>query len=257
MNARPGPLDAGRTHARLQRELSVQRTARSDATAAARGVAALLFDLDGTLVDSDPLHFRAWQQTFADHGRAIDEHYYKEHVSGGFNPVIVREQFPPMTPVQVESVVAAKEQHFRALAADLEAVRGLPAVLGWAHRNALKTAVVTNAPAENVRFLLSRLGLADAFTTVVLAEDVPAAKPDPAPYLAALSRLDVPAAAALAFEDSPSGIQSALAAGVPVVGISSTRDALQLHAAGALMTVVDFQDQDLWSYLASLTIAPR
>src|SRR6185295_11957488 len=115
-----------------------------------------------------------------------DERFYKDRVSGRFNPVIVHEHFPHLNACQIEALLARKEQRFLALASDLEPIPGLEALIEWASQRGLKTALVTNAPAANARALLTRLGLADAFTTVVLAEHVAAAKPDAAPYVAAL-----------------------------------------------------------------------
>ena len=109
----------------------------------------------------------------------------------------------------------------------------------------MKIALVTNAPQENVEAILRSLGLRDSFDVVVLADDVEAVKPDPAPYRAALKKLGVPAEEALAFEDSVSGISSSAAAGIPTVGIASTQDPEKLIGAGAFMTAKDFTDPDL------------
>jgi beta-phosphoglucomutase-like phosphatase (HAD superfamily) len=79
----------------------------------------------------------------------------------------------------------------------------------------------------------------------VLADDLEAVKPDPAPYRAALKKTGVPAEEALAFEDSVSGISSSVAAGIPTVGIASTQDPEKLLNAGAFMTAKDFTDPQL------------
>ena len=106
-------------------------------------------------------------------------------------------------------------------------------------------ALVTNAPKENVGAILPALKLQDYFQTVVLAAEVGAVKPDPAPYEAALERTGVSADEALAFEDSVSGIASSVAAGIPTVGISSTQDPEKLRRAGAFIVARDFTDPEL------------
>jgi beta-phosphoglucomutase-like phosphatase (HAD superfamily) len=106
-------------------------------------------------------------------------------------------------------------------------------------------ALVTNAPGENVEVILLALKLRDLFDVVVLADEVEAVKPDPAPYRAALEKTGVPADRALAFEDSVSGISSSLAAGIPTVGIASSQDPERLLRAGAFTTAEDFTDPQL------------
>jgi HAD superfamily hydrolase (TIGR01509 family) len=115
----------------------------------------------------------------------------------------------------------------------------------------MRVALVTNAPEENVEAIMLALGLRDLFDTVVLADEVEAVKPDPAPYTAALKKLGVPAEEALAFEDSVSGISSSVAAGVPTVGIASSQAPERLLAAGAFMTAEDFTDLQLRALISA------
>ena len=105
--------------------------------------------------------------------------------------------------------------------------------------------VVTNAPAENARAMTEALDLAGFFDAEVLAADLPAGKPDPVAYSTALERLGVIAEEALAFEDSPSGIASAVGAGITTVGIASTHDPEKLLKAGASHAYPDFDDAEL------------
>ena len=109
----------------------------------------------------------------------------------------------------------------------------------------MKIALVTNAPEENVETILLALELRDFFDIIVLADEVEAVKPDPAPYRAALEKVGVPAERALAFEDSVSGISSSVAAGIPTVGIASSQDPKRLLKAGAFTTADDFTDLQL------------
>ena len=115
-------------------------------------------------------------------------------------------------------------------------------------------ALVTNAPEENVEAILLALKLRDFFDTVVLADEVEAVKPDPAPYIAALEKTGVPAEEALAFEDSISGISSSVAAGIPTVGIASSQEPAKLLGAGAFMAAQDFTDPQLSPHLAKFAV---
>jgi HAD superfamily hydrolase (TIGR01509 family) len=206
-------------------------------------VEALLFDLDGTLADTDPLHLIAWAEALLPHGIEVDEEFYRTRMSGRLNPDIVAELLPHLSPREAEDLVHSKEARVPKLAEELEPLPGLVEFLR--RTSGIPRALVTNAPRDNAEVMLGVLGLEEAFDTVVLAEDVGAGKPDPAPYLAALEKLQLAASDTLAFEDSPSGIRSAVAAGIPTVGIASTHPPESLEEAGAFTTTRDFQTLDL------------
>jgi beta-phosphoglucomutase len=208
-------------------------------------VAALLFDLDGTLVHTDPVHFRAWREVLGRHGLAIDEAGYARHVSGRHNPEIVSDLLPRLDAAGRDALIDEKEARFRELARGMTPLAGSRELVRSARAAGLGTAVVTNAPRENARFMLEALGFEGAFDAVVLGDDVTAAKPDPAPYREALQRLDCAPDRALAFEDSPSGVRSARGAGIAVVGLATTQTAEALRAEGAEPVVADFDDPRL------------
>jgi len=210
---------------------------------------ALLFDLDGTLSDTDALHSPAWLNLLKRHGVEADEEFYRNRISGRSNAVIVRELLPNLTDDEVQTVIDAKEADFRDLATDLEPLPGLLDFMEEGRRRNMKVALVTNAPGTNVPIVLAALGIKRYFDEVVLADEVGAGKPDPAPYTAALQRFGLDPEEALAFEDSPSGIASATGAGIPTVGIASTQKPDLLLDAGAFVTAEDFTDPKLWALL--------
>lgn len=212
---------------------------------------ALLFDLDGTLAETDSLHLPTWVDALDPYGVDVDEEFYRERISGRSTGEIVRDLLPDLTDEEGESIGDAKEASFRERAAELEPLPGLVDFIDQGRERGMKIALVTNAPQENVEAILRSLGLRDSFDVVVLADDVEAVKPDPAPYRAALKKLGVPAEEALAFEDSVSGISSSAAAGIPTVGIASTQDPEKLIGAGAFMTAKDFTDPDLRSMIGA------
>lgn len=218
-------------------------------------LAAILFDLDGTLVNTDPIHYKAWQEILRNYSLEIDEAFYKRRISGRLNPAIVQDILPRMSLEEGQQLADEKEARFRELAPKLSSLAGLSDILAFSDEVGLKRAVVTNAPRPNVHFLLSILGLTDAFTTVVLAEDAAAGKPDPAPYQLALSQLGISPESAIAFEDSPSGIRSAVGAGIYTIGIASTHNPAHLCEVGAKMAVPDFTAKPLWEWLHSQSLA--
>ncbi|KGQ22895.2 HAD family hydrolase [Thermus filiformis] len=200
---------------------------------------ALLFDLDGTLADTDPLHLLAWQEVLRPYGLAVDPRFYRERISGRLNPEIVRDLLG-LEGKEAEELIEAKEALFRRLARDLRPTPGLPALLRFAEERGLAWGVVTNAPRENARHVLEALGLRPPL--LVLAEEVGRGKPDPLPYRVALERLGLPPEEALAFEDSPSGVRSAVGAGIPTVGLLTGHLEEDLRASGARVVVRDFCD---------------
>jgi HAD superfamily hydrolase (TIGR01509 family) len=206
---------------------------------------ALLFDLDGTIAETDSLHLPTWVDALQPHGVEVDEEFYRDRISGRNTAEIVRELLPDLTDEQGRSIGDAKEASFRERASELEPLSGLMDFVERARKRGMRIALVTNAPEENVEAILPALKLRDLFDVVVLADDVEAVKPDPAPYRAALEKTGVPAERALAFEDSVSGITSSVAAGIPTVGIASSQDPKRLLRSGSFTTAEDFTDPQL------------
>ena len=204
----------------------------------------LLFDLDGTLAETDSLHLPTWVETLLPHGIEVDEAFYRENISGRANAEIV-DDLPNLSAREGREIVEAKEAGFRERAGSLEPLPGLMEFLESAKGRGSSTGLVTNAPRENVAAVLAALGLEDFFDAVVPAGEVRAAKPDPEPYLTALEKLGAEPGEALAFEDSLSGIRSAVDAGVPTVGIASTQEPEKLREAGAFTAARDFTDPGL------------
>ncbi|MBC8123398.1 MAG: HAD family phosphatase [Gemmatimonadaceae bacterium] len=211
---------------------------------------ALLFDLDGTMVDSDPVHYQTWREVLAQQGVTLDTETYRTRFSGKLNPQLVEEWLPTLPVEKRKGFIEYKEARFRELAATLTALPGLYALLDWAKTRALKTAVVTNAPRSNLEFMLASLDLEGRFDVQVLGEELPVGKPDPLPYRLALEQLGVQPAEAVAFEDSRSGVLSAVAAQIPTVGITSSQDPATLKGWGTELAVPDFQDEQLLAWLA-------
>ena len=212
---------------------------------------ALFFDLDGTLAETDSLHLPTWVEVLEPYGVEVDEEMYRQGISGRSTPEIVRELLPDLSEEEGLSLGDAKEAAFRERAKGLEPLPGLLDFLAEAKGRGKGIALVTNAPKENAGAILLVLELQDFFDEIVLSDEVEAVKPDPAPYNEALKRFGLPPGEAVAFEDSASGIASAVGAGIPTVGIASTQEPEKLRRDGAFMVVEDFTDPRLGELLAS------
>jgi len=210
---------------------------------------ALLFDLDGTLADTDKLHLLAMQQLLHEEGRVLSEAEFDAHISGRANADLCRYLFPGRALSEHLAFAERKEARFRALSPTLQATPGLLRLLAYAEEHGLGMAVVTNAPRANAVHMLAALGLEGRFEHVLVAEELARAKPDPLPYLSGLQRLEAQAGQALAFEDSLPGVRAASGAGIFTVGVSTSQTAEALMAAGAQLVVADFEDARLWEII--------
>ena len=198
--------------------------------------------MDGTLVDSEPLHLEALRQQLILHGREVPLAAFHKEVVGRSNLEVAALLFPNEDTARHEALVLQKEQIYRDLAHGLTPAPGLIDFLDMAHARGWPTALVTNARRENADHTLTALGLRDRFDVVVVADDVARVKPDPLPYRTALAALAVAPQTALAFEDSLPGIRSATGAGIRTVGLSTGLDADTLRDAGAARIIADFRD---------------
>ncbi|NEP86073.1 MAG: HAD family phosphatase [Okeania sp. SIO2C2] len=216
---------------------------------------AILFDLDGTIVNTDPLHFQVWKEILNNYGIVIDHNSYKEKISGGTNPTILKKLLPHLSDTEVEELADYKEAKFREMATNLEPMPGLLEFIEWVKKQKLQKAVVTNAPPENAEFMLDVLQLTETFPLVILGGVMTVAKPDPAPYKLCLEKLEISPEEAIVFEDSRSGIKSAVGAGIYIVGVASTHEPESLLEVGASIVINDFSDEKLQQLLDSWNIS--
>ena len=212
-------------------------------------LSAILFDLDGTVANTDPIHFTVWQEIFAEYGIKCDRDFYQTHVSGNTNERLIANILPQLSPEDSKKLAIDKEAQYRAKATTLQPTPGLDRVIQLTERVSLKRAVVTNAPKENAYHLLEALNLKETFPIVILASDAPPGKPDPAPYQLGLEKVATAPENAIAFEDSPTGIKSAVAAGIYTIGIASTHNPEHLQEFGANMVINDFNSPQLWQLI--------
>mgnify|MGYP002622221956 CR=1 FL=1 len=211
---------------------------------------ALLFDMDGTLVDSDPLHIAVFVEFLGARGVTITEADYMDRIHGRQNVEIFRHFLPDADPDEMD---LAKEAAYREkVGTSMEPMPGARDLIRRARSHGLKTGAVTNGPRANLEAVLKATGLTDAFDHTGTANDVTHGKPHPELYLAALDALSLAPDETLVFEDSPSGIASARAAGIDVIAIASSLSAKALVDLGALFAISDFTDPALKRHLTAL-----
>ncbi|OKO82906.1 haloacid dehalogenase [Bradyrhizobium sp. NAS80.1] len=213
---------------------------------------ALLFDIDGTLANTDPLHLKAFNQVLGPRGHVFDHARFSKELQGFSNASIGERFLADEALERRAAILGEKEEIFRTLVAgQIEPVPGLMAVLDQGDSAGIPMVAVTNAPRLNAELLLSGLGITHRFKAIVIGDELPHGKPHPLPYQEGLRFVDASAAASIAFEDSRSGVQSATAAGIPTVGIRTSLSHADLVAAGAVASASAFDDPDLLARLAA------
>jgi HAD superfamily hydrolase (TIGR01509 family) len=213
---------------------------------------ALLFDIDGTLTDTDALHLEAFNQIFVPRGHVFDHARFTRELQG-FSMASIKERFlADEEPDRQTAIMEDKEAIFRKLAAEkIRPLPGLISLLDRADRANIPMAAITNAPRLNAEMMLSGLGIAHRFKALVIGDELPHGKPHPMPYLEGLRATGGTPASSMAFEDSRSGVQSAAAAGIATVGMRTGLSHEDLVAAGAVVTAPDFADAELLDRLAA------
>ena len=208
-------------------------------------IRALLFDLDGTLIDTGELHYDATVKALNALGGSIDRQTYDQSIHGHNNAYITQFLFPDGSPSHHAEYVNLKEQMFRASLGHVSPVAGLLDLLAWADAHKIAVGLVTNAPKDNKNVMLEALGLTKRFLPIILGDDLPQGKPHPMPYLAALEILGLEADMAIGFDDSVHGVTAVHRAGMFAVGITSGQTETELIAVGANLCCMDFTDSKL------------
>lgn len=202
---------------------------------------AVLWDMDGTLVDSGELHFLAWQAAMQAHGRALARAEF-DATFGQRNDAILRRLLDPaISAAEVARIGDEKEADYRALVAT-HGVQALPGALDWVRRlDALgwRQAIASSGPRANAETIIDALGLHGVFAAVASAEDVTHGKPHPEVFLVAAARLAVPPARCVVVEDAPPGIEAGRRAGMATIAVRSTHAALDADVVVDALTDLD------------------
>lgn len=200
---------------------------------------AVLWDLDGTLIDSMPYHWEAWNDVLQPLGYHFSVESFLPTI-GLRNEEIVRDFLKlDRPPAELVQIVLAKEERYRAILRErgLTLLPGVDAWLtrltaaGWRH------AIVTSAPRLNVEATVHAGGLDRRVDLIVAAEDVINGKPHPDPFLLAADRLGVDPARCIVVEDAPAGLEGARRAGMKTIGVLNTH--AHLEADEVVKSLVD------------------
>ena len=206
----------------------------------------VIWDMDGTLVDTAELHFEAWRVTCAELGRDFTRADFAA-TFGRRNPEIMDVLFPGrFSAAEVDRIGERKEQLYRA-AAERLGVTLLPGVrplMEGLHRLGVKQAIGSSAPRANLDLILRLTGIEGFLSAVVSAEDTTRGKPDPQVFLVAAQRLGVEPRRCVVFEDAPAGVEAAKAGGMKCIAVRFVghHSADKLARAGADRVVASLEE---------------
>ena len=207
-------------------------------------VGALIFDMDGTMVDSMPFHRRSWGEFTRRHGIAMELDEVLQRTTGRNGVECMQELFGrPMADEEALKLVAEKEGIYRELFGPVFAeVRGFRAFARQAAQRGLKLAVGTAGDRHNIDFVMTRLHMAPAPLAIVGGDEGLPGKPEPAIFLEAARRICVAPAQCIVFEDAPLGIEAARRAGMRAVAICTTHSAFELAGSHVIAQARNFDE---------------
>jgi len=201
---------------------------------------AVIFDMDGVIIDSHPAHKRAWCEFLSSIGRTISDEELEFVLDGQRRDDILRFFLGQLTEQQFHDYGVKKTELFYAAAADLKLTSGLLQFMAGLDQADIPMAVASSGSRGRIERILSSYGIADRFSTVVTGDDVKRGKPNPETYVRACEGINVPPSSTLVVEDAVSGIKGAKAAGTRCLGIATSARAPLLYEAGAELVVTDF-----------------
>ncbi|MBV5299968.1 MAG: HAD family phosphatase [Rhodoferax sp.] len=218
---------------------------------------ALIFDMDGTMIDSMPSHVQSWVSFIDQHGLAVDIPDLMRRTTGRTGAECMRELFQRDLPdQQAWALIAEKEVMYRELFAPIFAeVAGFKAFARRTLDCGLKLGVGSAGDRHNIAFALGHLGLPTPPHAIVGGDEGLAGKPDPAIFLEVARRMDASAQDCIVFEDSPFGIEAARRAGMSAVAICTSHSAAQLAGPHVLVAASNYLELITSNFLENLDVA--
>ncbi|KAK9863616.1 hypothetical protein WJX84_010573 [Apatococcus fuscideae] len=215
-----------------------------------KDVKGMLFDIDGTMTDSDPIHFLTFQDILKEqgykgynNGESISREFFDKNITGGHNSILSNFLWPERTQAEQDKFSDEKEARFRELSAgNLKPLPGFLQFLDWIKASGRPFAAVSNAPKANCIAMLKGIGATEYFPKIVLGEECVRPKPFPEPYLEGLKLIHRQPHECLAFEDSPSGATAAIKAGIPTVAILTSQTAEHMRSIGCCHCIKDYTE---------------
>ena len=193
---------------------------------------AILFDMDGVIVNSEPIHQQAFKQTFKDYGIDLSDADFKSYIVGKTDERGLKDYFAHNnSPIDIPEFISKKAGAYRALSSNkivpyaglVELIRELS--------NQAPLALVTGSLRVEAELVIDSLAIDDCFDIIVTADDVDEGKPDPEGYLRAVDLLTKEPKTCVVIEDSPAGVTAANEAGIYCIAVTNTHSETELAHA--------------------------
>lgn len=208
---------------------------------------AVLFDLDGTLLDNNEFHYEAWKRYLKEHdNKDMSDDDFKDSISGRTNRDAVEHLYnKKMSEEEASKYYLKKEEIYREMyAPHIAPINGLLDFLKELHEHNVTMAIATSGIPVNIDFMFDNVPIKQYFKEIIKAEDISNGKPDPEIFLKTAEVLNIPAENCIVFEDSTSGVEAGKAAGMKVVALTTTHSPEELHKADLVIrdyTELDFE----------------
>ncbi len=203
-----------------------------------------IFDMDGVIIDTNPYHRISWEKFIRGKGLPYSDKLFNNFLSGQTGETSLRALLDEdLSDVQIEEYLQEIDGHFRDIFGDAPHVEAFPGVVSFLDavcESGIRTGLATSAPPGNVDLVMERLGIRERFGFILDSTTVSNGKPNPEIYNNSVQRLGLDNSQCIVFEDSISGIQSAIAAGLKVVGVTSTHTSAELLEEGVDLVIKDF-----------------
>ena len=210
---------------------------------------AMVFDMDGVLVNSHPTHHAAWREFLHSLGTEVSEHELAFILEGRTRNEILRHFLGDLPEEELQCYGKRKDEIFRGMEHRIAPVSGVLEFVEKLNARGIACAVATSASEIRTCSTIERMGLGGWFQAIITAGDVSAGKPDPAVYRLACERMNIAPRDALAFDDARAGVQAAVFAGLRCIGVAPNGYSRQLLDAGAESVISDFIDLAIDSLL--------
>jgi HAD superfamily hydrolase (TIGR01509 family) len=184
---------------------------------------AILFDLDGVIIDSEPLHEKAFRQTSLHLGRDLTQEEVAS-LKGTVEEIGAAKllEYNPAATLSIPQVMEYHNNLYKAMFDQMRLIPGSREFIQKAHKKGFKLGLTTSALQENQQRIFEMFNLSPFFSTIITGEDIINGKPHPEPYLKTAEKLGVAPANALVIEDSVNGVRSGKAAGCRVIAITTS-----------------------------------
>lgn len=202
----------------------------------------MIFDMDGVLFDSHPIHLKAWRELFLGVGKLVSEEELDFILEGPTREEILRHFLGPLPQERIRHYAKKKDLLFRKGETNLRAIGGVLSFLDTAEVARIPKVIATSASRMRAQRMLNRHRFIDRFAALVTGDDVQNGKSDPAIFLCGAEKLGATPCKIVVFEDAASAIRAATSVGMKCVGVATGRRRLELHDAGAEIVISDFTE---------------